>query len=165
MGGATRLPLTKPMHMAVQQLARFVCALFLFLGLSACFAGESELTLVTDKGEFQFTSEIADNDADRAKGLMYRTELAPDAGMLFDFQEERPVSFWMRNTLIPLDMIFVAADGEVVNVHVNAKPHDPTPIPSAGPVRFVFEIAGGRAAQIGLKAGDKLMHPRVQSKN
>jgi uncharacterized membrane protein (UPF0127 family) len=83
--------------------------------------------------------------------------------MLFDFKEERPVSFWMRNTFIPLDMIFIRADGSVANVHVNARPHDPTGIPSDGPVTFVLEIAGGRSVEIGLKAGDKVEHPRVSA--
>jgi uncharacterized membrane protein (UPF0127 family) len=161
MDGATRRHPTRPMPNAKRRLARAMCALFLFSGLSACSANENELTLTSDTGAHHFQIEIADDDSERAKGLMYRTELGPDAGMLFDFYEERPVSFWMRNTLIPLDMIFVKANGRIVNIHVNAKPHDPTPIPSAAPVRFVFEIAGGRAAQIGLKAGDMMTHPRV----
>jgi hypothetical protein len=94
---------------------------------------------------------------------MFRTELADNAGMLFDFKEERPVAFWMRNTFIPLDMIFVGADGVVSNVHVNARPQDPTSIPSEGPVQFVLEIPGGRSLEIGLKAGDRMEHERVDA--
>ncbi|WP_415155673.1 DUF192 domain-containing protein [Maritalea sp.] len=146
-------------------VTRILGVILLSFSLIACAAGDNALTIVTKTGEYRFAIELVDTDATRAQGLMYRTELGPNAGMLFDFFEERPVSFWMRNTLIPLDMIFVSADGTVVNVHANAKPLDPTPIPSAAPVRFVFEIAGGRAAEIGLKAGDKLVHPRVQSGN
>ena len=83
--------------------------------------------------------------------------------MLFDFVNERPVSFWMRNTLIPLDMVFIRANGEIVHVHENAIPHDETPIPSGEPVRFVLEIPGGRAAELGIGAGDTLVHPRVSA--
>lgn len=127
----------------------------------AALADESKLTLRTDTGEYEFSVEVVDTPESRAKGLMYVTELADDAGMLFDFKEERPVSFWMRNTFIPLDMIFVGTDGVVRNVHANARPHDPTGIPSDGPVQFVLEIPGGRAAEIGLQAGDTMEHDRV----
>jgi uncharacterized membrane protein (UPF0127 family) len=92
---------------------------------------------------------------------MFVQELADDAGMLFDFKEEREVSFWMRNTFIPLDMIFVGSDGVVKNIHVNAIPHDVTGIPSKAPVQFVLEIPGGRSVEIGLKAGDTMDHPRI----
>jgi len=129
--------------------------------LSACFAGENSLTLNSSTGAHSFTIEIADTAEERAQGLMFRTELADDKGMLFDFGDEREVSFWMRNTLIPLDMIFIAENGKIANIHVNAKPRDPTPIPSAGKVRFVFEIAGGISVKIGLKAGDQVLHPRM----
>src|SRR5690606_3565408 len=112
-------------------------------------------------GDFTFKVEVVDTPETRARGLMFRRELAPDAGMLFDFEESRPVAFWMMNTFIPLDMIFIRADGTVANVHVNARPQDPTSIPSDGPVMFVLEIAGGRSAEIGLAAGDRVDHPRI----
>ena len=128
-------------------------------------ADDSQLTLHTDTGDYSFKVDVVDTNESRARGLMYVTELADDAGMLFDFKEERPVSFWMRNTFIPLDMIFVSADGVVKNVHVNAIPHDPTGIPSDGPVQFVLEIPGGRSVEIGLKAGDKMDHDRVVAAN
>jgi uncharacterized membrane protein (UPF0127 family) len=92
---------------------------------------------------------------------MFRTSLAPDAGMLFDYHHEQMATFWMQNTMIPLDMIFVAADGTVKTVHVNARPMDTTTISSEVPVQFVIEIAGGRSEEIGLKPGDKFEHPRV----
>ncbi|WMT88606.1 DUF192 domain-containing protein [Pelagibacterium sp. 26DY04] len=111
----------------------------------------------------RFTVEIADDDAERSRGLMFREELAPDAGMLFDFFNERPVAFWMQNTLIPLDMIFIKADGTIARVHAQAVPMDRTSIPSGEPVRFVLEIPGGRAAELGIEAGDTLEHPRVGS--
>ncbi|MEQ1769871.1 MAG: DUF192 domain-containing protein [Devosia sp.] len=117
--------------------------------------------LHTAKGDFAFNVEIADDNAERARGLMFRDHLAPDAGMLFDYHQEQLASFWMQNTLIPLDMVFIAADGTVKTVHVNARPMDTTGIPSEVPVRFVLEIPGGRSVEIGLKPGDKLEHPRV----
>ena len=129
--------------------------------LAACSNAESKLVLHTDKGDFAFTVEIADDGAERAQGLMFRDHLAADAGMLFDYGEEQLTSFWMQNTLIPLDMIFIGADGTVKNIHVNARPMDTTSIPSEFPVRFVLEIPGGRSVEIGLKDGDKMDHPRV----
>jgi uncharacterized membrane protein (UPF0127 family) len=143
------------------QAVRFSTLLFALMFLSACAVGENKLRVQSANGIYEFQIEIADSDQERAKGLMFRTELADDKGMLFDFQREKPVSFWMRNTLIPLDMIFAKSDGTIVRIHANAKPQDPTPIPSGEPVRFVFEIAGGRAKELGLSAGDKLLHPRM----
>lgn len=127
----------------------------------AAQADDAALTLHTATGDYAFKVEVVDNDATRAQGLMYRTELASDAGMLFDFKQERQTSFWMKNTLIPLDMVFVGADGVVKNIHVNAKPLDLTGIGSQVPVQFVLEIPGGRSEEIGLKIGDRMDHDRV----
>ena len=124
-------------------------------------ADESRLVLHSASGDYTFHVSIADTDAARAQGLMFVTELADDEGMLFDFKQERPVSFWMRNTFIPLDMVFVGADGVVKTIHVNARPHDVTSIPSEVPVQFVLEIPGGRSVEIGLKPGDTMEHDRV----
>jgi uncharacterized membrane protein (UPF0127 family) len=128
---------------------------------ASAIADESRLVLHTATGEYSFNVQVVDTPETRAQGLMFVTELADDAGMLFDFKEERPVSFWMRNTFIPLDMIFVGADGLVKNVHVNARPHDVTSIPSEGPVQYVLEIPGGRSVEIGLEAGDRMEHDRI----
>jgi uncharacterized membrane protein (UPF0127 family) len=128
--------------------------------LAAC-SDEGKLVLHTATGDYSFNVEVVDTPETRAEGLMFRQELADDAGMLFDFQEEREVSFWMRNTFIPLDMIFVGSDGVVKTVHVNARPQDPTSIPSQVPVQFVLEIPGGRSEEIGLKPGDTMEHARV----
>lgn len=135
--------------------------------LSACASSgdDSRLTLHTAKGDFGFTVEVVDTAESRAKGLMFRQDLAEDAGMLFDFKEERPVSFWMRNTFIPLDMVFVDAAGVVKSVHVNARPQDPTSIPSGAPVQFVLEIPGGRSVEIGLEPGDTMDQARVTRAN
>ena len=129
---------------------------------SACSAGDYGV-LHTAKGAFAFTLEIADTPAAREKGLMFRTSLAPDAGMLFDYHGEQQTSFWMQNTLIPLDMVFIGADGVVRTIHANARPMDTTPIPSEVPVQFVLEIAGGRGAEIGLKVGDTFEQVRVKA--
>ena len=124
-------------------------------------AQDNELTLHTATGDYRFNVEVVDTPESRAQGLMFRTELADDAGMLFDFKEEREVSFWMQNTLIPLDMIFVGTDGVIDTIHVNARPQDVTSIPSEVPVQFVLEIPGGRSVEIGLKPGDTMEHDRV----
>lgn len=128
--------------------------------LAAC-SDDGRAVLHTRKGDFSFAIEIADTPQSRERGLMFRQSLAPDAGMLFDFRSPEPVQFWMVNTFIPLDMVFIAADGTVRTVHANARPQDPTPIPSGVPVRFVLEIAGGRAAEIGLQPGDRMSQARV----
>lgn len=146
---------------AIARTIGILAALLAGLLPVAALSDESQIVLHTDSGDHIFSVEIADTPALRQKGLMFRASLAPDAGMLFDFQETRPVSFWMRNTFIPLDMVFIAADGTVKNIHVNARPHDTTSIPSGAPVQFVLEIAGGRSLEIGLKAGDKAEHPRM----
>ncbi|MCZ4346237.1 DUF192 domain-containing protein [Devosia neptuniae] len=128
--------------------------------LAAC-SDEGRLVLHTSTGEHAFNVEVVDTPETRAKGLMFVQDLADDAGMLFDFKQEREVSFWMRNTFIPLDMIFVGADGVVKTIHVNARPQDPTSIPSNVPVQFVLEIPGGRSVELGLKPGDTMEHERV----
>ncbi len=138
----------------------FSAALLISLPLAAC-GDDSRLVVHAANGEHAFTVEVVDTPESRARGLMYVQELAPDAGMLFDFKEERPVSFWMQNTFIPLDMLFITADGVVKNIHVNARPHDTTSIPSDGAVQFVLEIPGGRSVELGIAAGDSVEHARV----
>ena len=142
---------------------RLALALVVLALLAACSNAESRLVLHTAKGDFAFNVEIADDGAERAKGLMFRDHLAADAGMLFDYGQEQEASFWMQNTLIPLDMIFIGADGIVRTIHVNARPLDTTSIPSGVPIRFVLEIPGGRSTEIGLAVGDKMDHPRVSA--
>ena len=112
------------------------------------------LSIATAKGVAHFTVEIADTDATRERGLMFRKSLGPSEGMLFDFHTLQPVSFWMKNTLIPLDMVFIGPDGRIVSIARNAVPMDETPIPSGGPITGVLEIRGGRAAEIGAEPGD-----------
>lgn len=145
--------------------ARVIIGFALAVGfaVSAAHADASILTIVSGDERHEFVVEIADDDATRARGLMFRRELAPNAGMLFDYMRERPAAFWMRNTLIPLDLIFIRESGEIVQVHANAIPHDETSIRSIVDVRFILEIPGGRAEELGIEPGDRLEHPRVVS--
>lgn len=149
----------------------FALAAAIVLAASACAAPPASaqraaavattyepLEIATGKGRVKLRVEVADDDAERARGLMFRKALAPDEGMLFDFKTPRPVAFWMKNTLIPLDMIFIRQDGTILSIASNTVPHDETPVPSGGPVVGVLEIAGGRAAQLGLSPGDKVHH-------
>jgi uncharacterized membrane protein (UPF0127 family) len=144
-------------------LMAFGVILVSLAGLTApALADGSHAVLHTKKGDFTFNIEVVDTEAGREHGLMDRKSLAPDAGMLFDFLTPQPVAFWMKDTLIPLDMVFIARDGVVKSIHADAQPLDLTPIPSDGPVQFVLEIAGGRAAQIGLEPGDRMDEARVK---
>ena len=151
---------TRRVYQPLRAVAAFASAVLISLPLAAC-SDETRLIVQSESGDHAFTVEVVDTPETRAQGLMYRQELADDAGMLFDFQEERPVSFWMRNTFIPLDMLFIKADGTNLNIHVNARPHDTTSIPSEGPVQFVLEIPGGRSDELGIAAGDTVEHPRI----
>jgi len=107
----------------------------------------------------KFRVEIADTPDKREFGLMCRTSLAPDRGMLFDFGGAADdVSFWMRNTLIGLDIVYIRPDGTILSIARDARPLDETPIPAGGVIRAVLEIPAGRAAQLGLKPGDRVRH-------
>jgi uncharacterized protein len=116
------------------------------------------LQVVTGKGLQKFQVEIARTFRQREYGLMCRKALAPDRGMLFLFERPDVLAFWMRNTLIPLDIIYIGKDGRVVSFVRNARPLDETPLPSAGPAVAVLELAAGRAAEIGLLPGDRVLH-------
>lgn len=113
-------------------------------------------------GKHAFQVEVMRNDEQRAKGLMFRQYLPPDRGMLFDFDREQLVTMWMKNTFIPLDMVFIKANGTVHHIHERARPQDETTISSNGQVRFVLEINGGLASKLGLKAGDKVVHGLIK---
>jgi uncharacterized membrane protein (UPF0127 family) len=114
------------------------------------------LKVVTAKGEHAFQVEVAATPAEQERGLMWRTVLGADEGMIFPNDPPRRTAFWMRNTVIGLDIIFIGADHRVLNIAANAVPYDETPLPSAGAVAGVLELAAGRAAQIGLQPGDKV---------
>ena len=136
-----------------------------FGGASQALAGAlsvEPLSIATTRGGFHFSVEIADNDATREHGLMFRKSLAADHGMLFDFKTPQSVAFWMKNTLIPLDILFIAADGHIVSIARNAVPMSQTPIPGGGDVLCVLEVRGGRAAEIGAEPGDLVSERRLR---
>jgi len=117
------------------------------------------LSIVSKAHTSNFMVEMADTPIKREYGLMCRKSLAPDRGMLFDFgQPTDDVAFWMRNTLIGLDIVYIAPNGTILSIARHAKPLDETPIPAGGTIRAVLEIADGRADQLGLKPGDKVVH-------
>jgi uncharacterized membrane protein (UPF0127 family) len=148
---------------AIQVQAWAVLAFVVFLAASAgapAQGGELDsLEIATSTGRHAFQVEIANNDATREHGLMDRRYMAADHGMLFEFDREASVSFWMKNTYIPLDMIFIAPSGAVTHIAANAEPLSERVIPSGGPCIAVLELNGGMAASIGLKVGDKVRHP------
>ena len=114
------------------------------------------LTIVTGSGAHTYQVEIAKTEDEHAKGLMYRRFMPADRGMLFEFDVDEPVSFWMKNTYIALDMVFIAPDGAVTHIAENAEPLSEALVPSGGPCVGVLELNGGAAAKIGLKVGDKV---------
>jgi uncharacterized membrane protein (UPF0127 family) len=137
--------------------------LVLFAG-SVPAAEEQTLEIVTKSGVHVFSIELAVSDADRQKGLMFRKELPEGKGMLFDFKQDQDVSMWMRNTLIPLDMLFINADGSIRRIAENTEPLSERTIPSGGPVRGVLEVIGGTAKKLGIAAGDRVAHPIFSGK-
>ena len=146
-----------------QRLAA-VLAFLLFSTLSTAAAEETALEIVTKTGVHVFTVEIAASEADRQKGLMFRKELPEGRGMLFDFQRDQEIAMWMRNTLIPLDMLFINADGTIRRIAENAEPMSERTIASGGPVRGVLEVIGGTAKKLGIAAGDRVAHPIFSSR-
>ncbi len=139
------------------------------LGLALCLAGEGAMAACSegraelrgDWGNARFRVEVADTAETRATGLMHRESMASLAGMLFVYEQARPVHFWMENTLIPLDMLFMDAGGTVQRIHENAVPLDRTPIPGGDDILLVLEINGGMAATLGITEGSEMRHPSV----
>jgi uncharacterized membrane protein (UPF0127 family) len=116
------------------------------------------LTIDTHNGPVHLNVEIADDDAERNQGLMYRDALPDDRGMLFHFQEPEYASFWMRNTPQSLDIIFIGVDGRILNIADHTTPYSDAPVPATGLTRGVLEIRAGRAAELGLRPGDRVRH-------
>jgi len=161
---ALRRAWTRPSVWArVAMLTLIVQLVCLFAPLSATAQNLSPLTIVTASGVHNFQVEIAADEAKREKGLMYRRYMPADRGMLFEFDRDEPVAFWMRNTYISLDMIFIAPDGVVTRIAANAEPLSDAVVPSGGPCIAVLELNGGAAAEIGLKVGDKVSHSFFKS--
>lgn len=127
------------------------------LALAACRADQVQLR--GSWGEVRFSVELAQTPEERNRGLMFRESMAPGAGMLFIYEAPQPAAFWMKNTLIPLDMIFLDRTGLVTRVHANAVPGDLTPIDGGRAVYAVLEINGGLAARYGIDPGSQMQHP------
>ncbi|MGZ3216722.1 DUF192 domain-containing protein [Paracoccus sp. T5] len=132
---------------------------------------EQRVLIDTPAGVVDVAVELADTPERRAIGLMYRQDLPNGQGMLFIYEAPQPVSFWMRNTLIPLDMIFLDDAGVIRHIHRNARPLDETSIPGAAvgdpdPNRLmVLEIAGGEAERLGLRTGQVMAHPALDARH
>jgi uncharacterized membrane protein (UPF0127 family) len=122
-------------------------------------AGVETLEIASQTGVHAFSVEIVDNEADRAKGLMFRKELPEGKGMLFDFHSEQDVTFWMQNTYISLDIMFIRADGRILSIAEATEPLSTKLIPSGGKVRGVLEVIAGTARKFGIAAGDRVAHP------
>jgi uncharacterized membrane protein (UPF0127 family) len=114
------------------------------------------LTIQRGDRKLTFRVEVAATSQQQARGLMFRTRLGDDEGMIFPMNPPRGASFWMRNTVIPLDLIFIGTDGRISNIAANAVPYDESPLLSAGLVKGVLELRGGRAAELGIVAGDRV---------
>jgi len=138
----------------------FMAALIAFSAPVAAKMRVDRLWLVTGSGqETPIDVEVAEAPKEKELGLMFRTELADNQGMLFPFGEPREISMWMHNTYIPLDMVFIRADGVVHRIESRAEPLSDRLISSQGPVAAVLELAGGAAERLGLKPGDRVRHP------
>lgn len=136
-------------------------ALFVAVSLSAAHAQPALEPLVIVSGEERhtFQVEIADTPDSRARGLMFRRSMPADQGMLFDFERVQPVSMWMRNTYIPLDMLFIDADGTIVRIARDTEPLSERTIPSGEPVLAVLELNASTTRRLGIEAGDRVEHP------
>jgi len=121
--------------------------------------GLEPLTIVTASGPHAFKVEVMRTDRERARGLMERRFLPPDRGMLFDFKQEQQAIMWMKNTYIPLDMVFIRKDGTVHRVEANTEPLSERTIDAGAPVLSVLELNAGAAAKIDIRPGDKIRHP------
>ena len=119
---------------------------------------KSKLVIETEKGKFPFNIELALTMPQMMQGLMYRTELAADAGMLFDYKQPETITMWMKNTFIPLDMVFIGADGKIVDFHERAVPQSLATIESKVPARAVLEVNSGTVTRLGIKVGDVVHH-------
>ncbi len=118
----------------------------------------SELTIIHDENKYLFQVEIANTTNTRRRGLMERRHLDEDAGMLFDYGKPKQVHMWMKNTFIPLDMVFIDSSGKVVGVKANTTPHSTEVIPSPGPVLAVLELKAGTTSRLSIGIGDRIIH-------
>ncbi len=145
--------------MRTLRLTGLLCLGFLLALAPARPAELPTLEIASKTGVHVFAVEIADTDQARAKGLMFRKEMPEGRGMLFDFHRDQEVSFWMENTYIPLDMIFIRGDGKILRIAENTEPLSTKLIPSGGPIRAVLEVIGGTARKLGIAPGDRVAFP------
>lgn len=160
----TSIPGTKRRNppQALAALAFATLALLVVVAVGRAIAADMRtLEIVTKTGVQVFSVEVAKTDEERERGLMFRTSLPDGQGMLFDFSPEQSVSMWMKNTLIPLDMIFIRADGRILRIAENTKIQSEDIIPSGGPVRAVVEVIAGTARKYGIQPGDRVGYPAL----
>ncbi|HVU20610.1 MAG TPA: DUF192 domain-containing protein [Rhizomicrobium sp.] len=137
-----------------------ICILAWVLSLNGATAlPVTTISVDTARGPHAFKVEVAADRASQQKGLMYRKKMGPDAGMIFDFHQDVMTSFWMKNTFLPLDIIFIRSDGTISSIAADAVPLSETPIPCSEPVRAVLELNAGRAATLGIVPGAKVRAP------
>ena len=157
--GRFQAPWPWRIFLAIRLVAPVCMAGVLFAPAASANATEDgtvPLTIVTASGAHKFAVEVMRTDSQRERGLMFRRFLPQDRGMLFDFKTVQPVMMWMKNTYIPLDMIFIAKSGRVVGIAADTEPLSEHIIPSGAPVRAVLEVNAGTAAKIKLKVGDSV---------
>lgn len=118
------------------------------------------LVVETAGGERRFSIEVADDDRERSAGLMFRTEMNDAHGMLFVFEQTRQLAFWMKNTPMPLDLVFIGGNGRVVGI-LRGEPYSTAPLAPEAPARFVLELKAGTAEKAGIADGDRVRHPRI----
>jgi uncharacterized membrane protein (UPF0127 family) len=137
--------------------ALFLLSLLVASAMAEVSFAKERVRLITASGRtHDLTVELATQPDQREQGLMYRRQMAPDHGMLFDFGETRPVMMWMKNTYLPLDMLFIARDGVIRTIHENAVPHSEAIIDSREPVAYVLELNAGTVKRLGISPGDRL---------
>jgi uncharacterized protein len=151
-------------HPTLRAAVAAVLILALFAFRPAVAADEQTLEIVTRSGVHSFTVELAATDEARSKGLMYRRELPEGRGMLFDFKQDQNAAMWMKNTYIPLDMIFIRADGRIQRIAENTTPESEKIITAGAPVRAVLEVIGGTTRKLGIRAGDRVAHPLFRTR-
>jgi uncharacterized protein len=152
-----------PPRQAVRRRAALLLAAATALAALPCprllALSPGELVVETPAGSHRFTVELVDTPGARARGLMFRESMQADHGMLFDFRRDQPVAFWMKNTPLPLDLLFIDASGTVVQVAADATPYSEATIPSRQPIRAVLEVNAGTARRLGIEPGAKVRHP------
>jgi uncharacterized membrane protein (UPF0127 family) len=155
-------------RLALRARGSFMVAAFVLLFFSAAAFAQAQkleaLTIVSGSARHAFQVEVMREEADRAQGLMYRRALAPDRGMLFDFGRVEPVSMWMKNTYLSLDMLFIRPDGTIARIATDTEPLSTRTISSGEPVNGVLEVAAGTTARLGIKPGDRVEHPMFRKR-